>query len=164
MFWAVKNDKVRRHQDSNVYKKPIKIYTKEYCGYCARAKELLREKGLMFEEVDVTHDDPMRQKLVELTGGRLTVPQIFIGSVYVGGYSDLAQWKFGRQVGPADQRAFTIGREARALAEKASAHGTARAESEAPGRGSEQAKTSSRNGAAPPPVPCQKSILVLDKD
>jgi len=72
--------------------KPIKIYTTQYCGYCARAKELLREKGLIFEEVDVTHDDPMRQKLVELTGGRLTVPQIFIGSLHVGGYSDLAQW------------------------------------------------------------------------
>jgi glutaredoxin 3 len=95
LFWAVKNDKVRRYQGSNVYKKPmkpIKIYTTQYCGFCARAKELLREKGLVFEEVDVTLDDAMRDKLVEMAGGRRTVPQIFIGSVHVGGYSDLAQW------------------------------------------------------------------------
>lgn len=94
MFWAWENDKVGRHAGSIVYKKPmqpIKIYTTQYCGYCARAKELLRENGLVFEEVDVTHDDPMREKLVEMTGGRLTVPQIFVGSVHLGGYSDLAQ-------------------------------------------------------------------------
>jgi len=92
---SVKDDKVRRYQGSNVYKKPmkpIKIYTTQYCGYCARAKELLRETRLVFEEVDVTHDDAMRDKLVEMAGGRRTVPQIFVGSVHVGGYSDLAKW------------------------------------------------------------------------
>jgi len=71
--------------------KEIKIYTANYCGYCARAKELLRNKGLVFEEIDVTDDDQMRERLVELTSGRRTVPQIFIGGAPIGGYADLTR-------------------------------------------------------------------------
>lgn len=71
--------------------KAIKLYTTEYCGYCARAKELLRNKGLSFQEVDVTNNDEMRAKLVQMTAGRRTVPQIFIGSEAIGGFADLAR-------------------------------------------------------------------------
>lgn len=71
--------------------KPVKIYTTSYCGYCERAKELLKARGVLFEEVDVTADDEARDKLVQMTGGRRTVPQIFIGVDHVGGYSDLAR-------------------------------------------------------------------------
>jgi glutaredoxin 3 len=71
--------------------KGIKIYTTQYCGYCARAKELLRTKGLSFQEVDVTENDEMRVKLVQMTAGRRTVPQIFIGSEAIGGYADLVR-------------------------------------------------------------------------
>jgi len=71
--------------------KPVRIYTTTYCGFCARAKELLKSKGVAFEEVDVTGDDESRQQLVELSGGRKTVPQIFIGAVHIGGYADLAR-------------------------------------------------------------------------
>lgn len=71
--------------------KAIKVYTTEYCGYCARAKELLRNKGLSFQEVDVTNNDEMRAKLVQMTAGRRTVPQIFIGSEAIGGFADLAR-------------------------------------------------------------------------
>jgi glutaredoxin 3 len=70
--------------------KLVKIYTTVYCGYCARAKELLKGKGVTFEEIDVTGDDASRERLVELSGGLRTVPQIFIGEVHVGGYTDLA--------------------------------------------------------------------------
>lgn len=70
--------------------KPVKIYTTEICAYCDRAKALLKSKGAEFEEIDVSHDHEMRMKLVEMTGGRRTVPQIWIGSTYVGGYDDLA--------------------------------------------------------------------------
>src|SRR5262249_46137736 len=52
---------------------------------------LLKSKGVAFEEVDVTGDDESRQQLVELSGGRKTVPQIFIGAVHIGGYADLAR-------------------------------------------------------------------------
>jgi glutaredoxin 3 len=71
--------------------KLVKIYTTVYCGYCARAKELLKTKGVTFEEIDVTGDDGSRERLVELSGGRRTVPQIFIGGMHVGGYTDLAR-------------------------------------------------------------------------
>jgi glutaredoxin 3 len=71
--------------------KPVKIYTTTYCGYCVRAKDLLTRKGVKYEEVDVTGNDDMRTKLVEMSGGQRTVPQIFIGDTHVGGYSDLAR-------------------------------------------------------------------------
>ena len=71
--------------------KPVKIYTTTYCGFCVRAKDLLKRKGVDYTEVDVTGDDEARAKLVEMSGGQRTVPQIFIGDTHVGGYSDLAQ-------------------------------------------------------------------------
>jgi glutaredoxin 3 len=71
--------------------KPVKIYTTNYCGYCVRAKDLLKRKGVAYEEVDVSGDDEMREKLVEMSNGQRTVPQIFIGDTHVGGYSDLSQ-------------------------------------------------------------------------
>ena len=70
--------------------KPVKIYTTTYCGYCVRAKDLLTRKGVPYEEVDVTGNDDMRTRLVEMSGQR-TVPQIWIGDTHVGGYSDLAR-------------------------------------------------------------------------
>ncbi len=71
--------------------KPVKIYTTAYCGFCVRAKDLLRRKGVDYEEVDVTGNDEMRARLVEMSSGQRTVPQIFIGDTHVGGYTDLAQ-------------------------------------------------------------------------
>jgi glutaredoxin 3 len=71
--------------------KPVKIYTTDYCGYCTRAKDLLSRKGVPYEEIDVTGDDELRSKLVEMSGGLRTVPQIWVGDTHVGGYSDLAK-------------------------------------------------------------------------
>jgi len=71
--------------------KPVRIYTTTYCGFCVRAKELLKTKGIPFDEIDVTGDDAAREKLVEMAGGLRTVPQIFIGDTHVGGYTDLAK-------------------------------------------------------------------------
>lgn len=70
--------------------KPVTIYVTDYCTYCERAKALLRKKEVPFEEIDVTHDDALRMELVKKSGGRKTVPQIFIGDHHVGGYDDLA--------------------------------------------------------------------------
>lgn len=69
----------------------VRVYTTDYCGFCVRAKELLSRKGIAFEEIDVTHDDAERSRLVEASGGQRTVPQIFIGEKHVGGYTELAQ-------------------------------------------------------------------------
>lgn len=68
----------------------IKIYTTDYCGYCKQAKTLLQSKGILFEEVDVTHDDAKREWLVKTTGFK-TVPQIFIDDKPIGGFDNLSQ-------------------------------------------------------------------------
>ncbi|HWF96255.1 MAG TPA: glutaredoxin 3 [Xanthobacteraceae bacterium] len=67
----------------------IEIYTTRFCGYCRSAKALLTRKGVDFSEIDVTGDHEGRSRMVERANGRMTVPQIFIGSTHVGGYDDL---------------------------------------------------------------------------
>ena len=66
----------------------IKIYRTTYCPYCDMAKNLFRKMDVEFEEIDVTSDPAMRKKLVEMTGGLRTVPQIFIDGEPIGGYTD----------------------------------------------------------------------------
>lgn len=67
----------------------IDVYTTTYCPYCVQAKNLLTKKGYAYQEIDVTQDDDMRVKLVEMSGGRKTVPQIFINGQSIGGFTDL---------------------------------------------------------------------------
>ncbi len=67
----------------------IEIYTSEYCPFCTRAKSLLRGKGVEFEEIDVSDDPELREKMVELAGGRRTVPEIFVNGRVIGGYDEL---------------------------------------------------------------------------
>jgi glutaredoxin 3 len=71
--------------------KEVIIYTTGYCPYCHAAKNLLDSKGVKYREVDVTDDDAMREKLVQMTGGRETVPQIFVDDRSIGGYEELAE-------------------------------------------------------------------------
>lgn len=66
----------------------VEIYTKSYCPYCQRAKELLRIKGVAFTEYDVTQD-PAKEAEMRRRSGRQTVPEIFIDGTLVGGCSDL---------------------------------------------------------------------------
>jgi glutaredoxin 3 len=68
---------------------PIRIYTTQQCWYCTRAKALFRKDGLDFEEIDVSRDQEIRSWLVEASGGRRTVPVIFIGETCVGGHDEL---------------------------------------------------------------------------
>jgi glutaredoxin 3 len=67
----------------------IEIYTTRYCPYCIAAKRLLSRKGVQFTEIDVSADAKGQSKMVARANGRMTVPQIFIGSIHVGGYDDL---------------------------------------------------------------------------
>jgi len=67
----------------------IEVYTIPYCPYCTSAKELLRRKGADFIEINVAGDRALRARMVERAGGRMTVPQIFIGDTHVGGCDDL---------------------------------------------------------------------------
>ncbi len=68
----------------------VQIYSTDWCPYCNAAKSLLDDKGVSYEEIDVT-DPALRSAMVERAHGRRTVPQIFIGDTHVGGYDDLAR-------------------------------------------------------------------------
>ncbi len=68
---------------------PVTIYTKAWCPYCLAAKELLGQKGVHFTEFEITREPAKRQEMMQKSGGRSTVPQIFIGERHVGGCDDL---------------------------------------------------------------------------
>ena len=68
----------------------VEIYTKLLCPYCARAKRLLGDKGVTYEEYDISMGGPKRAEMLSRAKGRSTVPQIFIGDTHVGGSDDLA--------------------------------------------------------------------------
>jgi glutaredoxin 3 len=67
----------------------VRIYTTPICGYCYRAKSLLKKKGAEFEEIDVFMDADARQEMEARANGRRTVPQIFIGEHHIGGCEEL---------------------------------------------------------------------------
>jgi len=64
------------------------MFTTLVCPFCVRAKKLLDHKGVPFEEIDVTRDAALREKMVA-ESGRRTVPQIFIDGAPIGGYQEL---------------------------------------------------------------------------
>ncbi|MBS3962833.1 MAG: glutaredoxin 3 [Sandarakinorhabdus sp.] len=68
----------------------VEIYTKFLCPYCTRAKSLLKAKGVNFEEHDISMGGPRRTEMLERSGGRTTVPQLFIDGRHIGGSDDLA--------------------------------------------------------------------------
>jgi glutaredoxin 3 len=69
----------------------VTLYTKTYCGYSKRAKALLCEQGVEFEDIDVTEDEARFSEMVERTGGGTTVPQIFIHGRHIGGFTELTE-------------------------------------------------------------------------
>jgi glutaredoxin 3 len=68
----------------------IEMYTTPSCPFCVRAKRLLDERELAYEEIDVSGDATLRAQVMERSGGRRTVPQIFIDGRSIGGYEELA--------------------------------------------------------------------------
>lgn len=67
----------------------VTIYTRPFCGYCARALSLLGEKGADFTEVEAGMDPALRKEMMDRSGGRATFPQIFIGDAHIGGCDDM---------------------------------------------------------------------------
>jgi len=67
----------------------IEVYSTAVCPYCVAAKNLLKAKGLAWEEVRIDKDPAQRDLMLQRSGGRRTVPQIFVNDQYVGGYDDL---------------------------------------------------------------------------
>ena len=72
----------------------IRLYSTRWCGYCVRAKTLLENRGVEYEEISLDDDPAFRQKLFELTGG-WTLPQILIDGRPIGGYTEL--WRLDRE-------------------------------------------------------------------
>lgn len=67
----------------------VTIYTRAMCGYCMRAVNLLKSKGVDFEEIDAGFDAIKRQEMVQRSNGGRTYPQIFIDGDHIGGSDEL---------------------------------------------------------------------------
>lgn len=70
----------------------VKVYTTPLCPYCSNAKQLLKNKSVDYEEIsmhDISSDD--RRALMQKTNNYRTVPQIFIGETFIGGFDELNQ-------------------------------------------------------------------------
>ena len=68
----------------------VEIYTKAFCGFCIRAKQLLDSKGVDYIEYDISMGGPKREEMMERKPDARTVPQIFIDDKAIGGSDDLA--------------------------------------------------------------------------
>ncbi len=69
---------------------PVTLYSTMMCPYCFAAKNLLKSKGMPFKVIDVTMNPIKRAAMSEKSGGRTSVPQIFIGDKHVGGFDELS--------------------------------------------------------------------------
>jgi glutaredoxin 3 len=67
----------------------VTMYATGWCPYCDRARGLLQRKGVVYREIKVDEDPAQRDTMLKRSGGRRTVPQIFIGDRHVGGFDDL---------------------------------------------------------------------------
>ncbi|WP_091741182.1 glutaredoxin 3 [Phenylobacterium immobile] len=67
----------------------VTIYTRPYCPYCSRAKELLEGKGVAYTEIEAGSDPEKKAEMVQRSGGRTTFPQIFVGDRHLGGCDDV---------------------------------------------------------------------------
>ena len=76
----------------------IEVYTSMLCGYCYRAKKLLEQKGVAFTEIDVMVHPSRRAEMVQRSGGRSSVPQIFIDGRHIGGCDDLYALEASRKL------------------------------------------------------------------
>jgi glutaredoxin 3 len=69
--------------------KSVKVYSADWCPYCVRAKRLLEEKSVPFQEINVDKEPGAREAITKQTGHK-TIPQIFIGEKFIGGFSELS--------------------------------------------------------------------------
>jgi glutaredoxin 3 len=67
----------------------VVMYSTGWCPYCERAKALLGRKEVAFLDIKVDEDPAERDAMLKRSGGRRTVPQIFIGDRHVGGFDEL---------------------------------------------------------------------------
>ncbi len=75
----------------------VVIYSKAVCPYCVKAKFLLQRKNIKFQEIMVTNQEIM-EEMIEKSGGRKTVPQIFIKGKAIGGCDDLYELEESKEL------------------------------------------------------------------
>ena len=78
----------------------VEIYTQPWCPYCARAVRLLSDKGVAFQEIDAPHGSAERHEAVRRSGGKTTVPQIFISGQHIGGCDELVALELAGKLDP----------------------------------------------------------------
>lgn len=78
----------------------VEIYTKMTCGFCIRAKQLLIQKGIKFDEYPVDSGGARREEMIQRANGRTTVPQVFIDGQHIGGCDDLMSLERRGQLDP----------------------------------------------------------------
>jgi glutaredoxin 3 len=78
----------------------IEIYTQHWCPYCAHAMRLLQSKGMKPREIDAPHGSPEREAAIRRSGGRTTVPQIFIDGTYIGDCDELVALEAAGKLDP----------------------------------------------------------------
>lgn len=79
---------------------PVTMYTKPYCGFCHAAKRLLASKGVDFTEIDIQAQPARRAEMIQKAGGRTTAPQIWIGTLHVGGFDDMYDLEHSGKLDP----------------------------------------------------------------
>ena len=72
-------------------KRKVIIYTSALCGFCYKAKSLLKKKNIFFHEINIDVNHDKREEMISKSNGKTTVPQIFFGDFHVGGCDDLFQ-------------------------------------------------------------------------
>ncbi|ABK43913.1 glutaredoxin 3 [Magnetococcus marinus MC-1] len=78
----------------------ITIYSTTICPFCVRAKQLFKKKGVDFTEINLDKQPDRRDEMLAKSGGRRTVPQIFIGDRHVGGCDDLYELELDGELDP----------------------------------------------------------------
>jgi glutaredoxin 3 len=79
-----------RHSGTEVIQMPkVEIYTQPWCPFCERALHILSTKSVEFQEIDAPHGSAAREDARRRSGGRTTMPQIFINGQHIGGCDDL---------------------------------------------------------------------------
>jgi glutaredoxin 3 len=75
---------------TGVVRPSVRLYSRSWCGYCFAARRLLRKLDAVVDEIDLSRNPALRRSLAEENGNWPTLPMVFIGDRFVGGYRELA--------------------------------------------------------------------------
>lgn len=67
----------------------VVMYTSSLCGFCYKAKSLLKNRNITFDEINIDFEYENKKEMINRSKGKTTVPQIFFGNIHIGGYDDL---------------------------------------------------------------------------